>query len=367
MTDDMNSTPTPARGSSAREHQHDDTYGKSFALYDQASFREFVDFHAARFTANGLDARSVFAGKQCLDAGCGTGRGSLFMADAGAARIDSFDISPRNVETTAANLAHHGFADISAVQQGSIEALPYADGQFDVVWCNGVIMHTANPDACLCELARVLKPGGQCWIYVYGVGGLYWYWVVRARAVLYGRGAETCLQMLTLLGLTPRYIGEYMDNWTVPYLRAYRHQDFGARLRSLGFEGAEPLQAGVSYDTNVRLHQYPQDRPWMGEGDLRYFMVKGGKGDPDAAPLPETFVDESMVFDPAILDMFGPLFDDYDRLVREDPQLAVTVSANIQRRLRDLMTQEGAFPVEAFRDHVTEMLTLAGEAVRLRS
>lgn len=40
------------------------------------------------------------------------------------------------------------------------EALPFADGAFDVVLCDNVIDHAERPAAIVAELARVLAPGG---------------------------------------------------------------------------------------------------------------------------------------------------------------------------------------------------------------
>ncbi|MBA3241951.1 MAG: class I SAM-dependent methyltransferase [Acidobacteria bacterium] len=40
------------------------------------------------------------------------------------------------------------------------EALPFADGSFDVVLCDNVVDHAERPDLIVRELARVLAPGG---------------------------------------------------------------------------------------------------------------------------------------------------------------------------------------------------------------
>jgi len=340
------------------EHQHNDVYGRSFALYDRKNLSEFVDFLNARFVANKIDPGETFGGMRCLDAGCGNGRGALFMAANGAASIDCIDISAVNVASTTTNLTSHGFSS-TGVRHGSLEKLPYPDRTFDVVWCNGVIMHTANPDACLRELARVLKVGGRCWIYVYGADGLGWYWVSRARSVMRDFGAERCLNVMKLMRLETRYVAEYVDDWTVPYLRTYTAEEFSRRLDELGFSNAEPLKFGVTYDTSNRRSLYPDDSVWMGDGDLRFLATKTSEPRETTRRLPSDSGAMGRPFNPQVIEMFQPLFDEYQRNVSGILMLAVMVSANIQRVLRDLLTREGPFAVDEFLARSTEAVELA--------
>jgi SAM-dependent methyltransferase len=45
--------------------------------------------------------------------------------------------------------------------QGDIMHLPFADGQFDVVYCEGVMQHTQDSAKTVLELCRILKIGGN--------------------------------------------------------------------------------------------------------------------------------------------------------------------------------------------------------------
>jgi len=49
---------------------------------------------------------------------------------------------------------------LDAFVQGTLEALPFPDGTFDVVVCNDVIEHLLRPEESLAELARVLRQPG---------------------------------------------------------------------------------------------------------------------------------------------------------------------------------------------------------------
>ena len=52
--------------------------------------------------------------------------------------------------------------------QGSVLELPFPDNSIDLVFSNGVLHHTTNPFLGISEIRRVLKPGGSCWLYLYG-------------------------------------------------------------------------------------------------------------------------------------------------------------------------------------------------------
>jgi len=58
-------------------------------------------------------------------------------------------------------------------QQASIEAMPFADGSFDLVVTNAVMEHVRNLEAATGECARVLRPGGWVW---HNFGPLYFTW-----------------------------------------------------------------------------------------------------------------------------------------------------------------------------------------------
>jgi ubiquinone/menaquinone biosynthesis C-methylase UbiE len=322
---------------STQETSHDDVYGRTFALYDRDQLLAFMQPFVDRFAVNELDPRALFAGKRCLDAGCGGGRGTLFMLQNGAAHVTGFDFSARNVETTRRNAEKFGYTNV-AVQQGTLEQLPFDDGSFDVVWCNGVLQHAADPDRCFAEITRVLEVGGRAWIYVYGAGGVYWYAVRHFRNWFRDTTSEQLIATLQLAGLEPRYIGEYLDDWKVSYLRAYRADRVIARLAELGYGDTTPLPLGVPYDTNHRNTKWPSERPWLGEGDLRFVVTKreiksGGSltmgGD-------DCFDDEA--FAREVHTMFGPPLMALGAEVAGRPVIAALAAARVQRVIRDQLT-----------------------------
>jgi SAM-dependent methyltransferase len=88
-----------------------------------------------------------------LDAGCGDGRYLAALAGELPPRRAGVDISERILETARQRVD----ADL---RQANLEALPFRDGEFDVVLCSQVIEHVLDADAAVAELVRVLRPGG---------------------------------------------------------------------------------------------------------------------------------------------------------------------------------------------------------------
>lgn len=335
-----------------REAEHDDVYGKTFALYSRQDLDEFIEPLRVRFERNHLEPAAIFRGGLCLDAGCGGGRGSIFMLGNGAARVHSVDVSPTNIESTSRNLRDHGF-DRFETRLGSLERLPYPDQTFDFVWCNGVLQHAAAPGGCFAELARVLKVGGHAWIYVYGAGGLYWWCIDRFRHWTADISAEACIAALRLMRYSPRYIAEYLDDWKVAYLRTYTDNEAAASFAALGFDTARRLPFGMSYDTCERRKTYPSDVPWVGEGDLRYLATKsrhiiGAKCTFAAAG--------SEAFSPAIDQRFGAIFSEIERALKGNPTLTIAVAACLQYKLRDIMSKDAPMDIDGFASITAEVL-----------
>ena len=88
-----------------------------------------------------------------LDAGCGDGRYLAALANELPDRRAGIDLSERILETARQRVA----ADF---RQGNLEAIPFADGEFDLVLCSQVIEHVLHAEPAVAELRRVLRPGG---------------------------------------------------------------------------------------------------------------------------------------------------------------------------------------------------------------
>ena len=94
-------------------------------------------------------------GKDVLEAGCGAGRFTEHLLAAGA-NVFAVDLS-QAVEANYANCSRYSNYYVC---QGDILRLPVSPGQFDVVFCIGVVQHTPNPEETVRVLCSHLKPGG---------------------------------------------------------------------------------------------------------------------------------------------------------------------------------------------------------------
>ena len=95
-----------------------------------------------------------------LDAGCGTGVLSRYLAERGAAVI-GVDAAPEMVQIarqqgTAATGGSMSFDTIETV-----ESLPYGDDAFDGIVCSSVVEYLDRPADTIAEFRRVLRRGGH--------------------------------------------------------------------------------------------------------------------------------------------------------------------------------------------------------------
>jgi SAM-dependent methyltransferase len=115
---------------------------------------------AAGFRHEAADfvARRDFAiGESVLDAACGSGNLTIPAARLGA-NVTGLDIAA-NLLDRARTWALRESLPIR-LDEGSVEALPYADASFDHVMSMFGVMFASRPKLVVSELARVTRPGG---------------------------------------------------------------------------------------------------------------------------------------------------------------------------------------------------------------
>ena len=96
-----------------------------------------------------VDARPA----RVLEVGCGWGELAEWLARDTGAEVVAVDLSPRMVELAVERGVDARVADV--------QALPFADGTFDVAVAAWMLYHVPDLDRGIAELARVLAPGGR--------------------------------------------------------------------------------------------------------------------------------------------------------------------------------------------------------------
>jgi ubiquinone/menaquinone biosynthesis C-methylase UbiE len=103
---------------------------------------------------------AALAGKEVLEVGCGFGLTCMTLALRGAKSVHCLDTFASMIETIEAYLPDVPHRDRIHPRVGRADALPYEDNRFDVILTVEALSHFLNPDKCVAEAYRVLKPGG---------------------------------------------------------------------------------------------------------------------------------------------------------------------------------------------------------------
>ncbi len=115
--------------------------------------------------AEALRLADVREGQRVLDVACGTGRGTVGLAQAVGmtGRVDALDLSDAMLDQARTKIEKLGLNSRVHFKQGNARELPYPAESFDVVY-NGYMFDLIPLDGftpILSEMARVLKPGGK--------------------------------------------------------------------------------------------------------------------------------------------------------------------------------------------------------------
>ncbi|MBL8954854.1 MAG: class I SAM-dependent methyltransferase [Myxococcaceae bacterium] len=239
----------------AVEKRTGDLYSDLWGPYGQQLFEQSVALFEKRLNLAGVPT-TFFAGKQCLDAGCGGGRNSIAMARLKAAKVIGVDVGEGGLDDArrrAGSLTNVEFRHASVLE------LPFADAQFDVVWCAGVIMHTANPERALDELTRVLKPGGALYLLVYASEGLRWPLIQLLRPLAQQLGQPALDRAVAAAELPANKRRTFLDDLFVPCIDFFRWDRLKAGLERRGLTNIDRWGHAPRLDQEQSLEAYRTD------------------------------------------------------------------------------------------------------------
>lgn len=146
-----------------------DKWEQNKELAFSETLKEGSDIYNWILTRNGVPSSTHLAtwlnGKaRILDAGCGNGRVTALLQ-----RYAPQSASIVGIDLTAATVAAENLRDLQNVDIRQKDLLgDLSDlGLFDLIYCQEVLHHTADPKAAFLNLCRRLAPNGEISIYVY--------------------------------------------------------------------------------------------------------------------------------------------------------------------------------------------------------
>ena len=230
-------------------------FGDLWAPYDEQLFRESVDLFERRLELAGVGTEFL-QGKRALDAGCGGGRNAIAMAQLGATEVVGIDIGENGIAD--ARKRAEGIDNVT-FQVASLADIPFPDAHFDVVWCAGVLMHTADEMKVLGELARVLKPGGTIYFLVYATGGMRWPLIKLLRPLASAIGQPTLEAAMEAAQSPANKRRTFLDDLFVPKFDFFEWNRLKADLHDAGFVDLERWSREARLDHEHDLQAYYDD------------------------------------------------------------------------------------------------------------
>lgn len=188
-----------------------------------------------------------YPGRVVLDAGCGHGRYLHAFRSLGA-RVVGLDIG-RGPEEVGIEAVGEELAWV----QGSVLAPPFRAASFDLVFSDGVIHHTPDARGAFLALARLVKPGGALYIWVYPREG-------RFREAFFGTARAVTTR---LPGWAVRWLSYALAPLTL-FVRSYSGTTFG---RASWAECAQVVHDWIAPPLQSH-HTYEEVAGWAREAGL---------------------------------------------------------------------------------------------------
>jgi ubiquinone/menaquinone biosynthesis C-methylase UbiE len=243
-------------------------------MTDDIYFDQSFEFTKERFEKNGIDPFDFFKDKVVVDGGCGSGKFSAAIARFGAKKVIGLDIGEKGLAFAREQAKKVPYGDRLEYRNASLLDIPLEDGSVDMVWSNGVIHHTLGYETCVKEFSRIIKSGGDLFLYVNGRFGLFELLLDNLRLATEAVPTTLLQHYLTLLGINAGRIYWIMDCLNAPY--EWRSKvDLESLLEKNNFTNLKQLTRGVSID---QIEQITTGLPYAeikyGEGQLKYLAKK---------------------------------------------------------------------------------------------
>ena len=101
-------------------------------------------------------AAQFVPGRRVLDVGCGTGYGTAFLLNSGAASVRGIDLSPEAIRYAKRKFGRTG----AQYEIMDAQAISFDAGSFDMVFSSENLEHLPKPADCIAGIRRTLAEGG---------------------------------------------------------------------------------------------------------------------------------------------------------------------------------------------------------------
>jgi SAM-dependent methyltransferase len=217
------------------------------AMWASGDYHSFATAWLWDFGPILVGACGISPGQRVLDVAAGTGNVAIRAAEAGATVVAS-DLTPENFEAGRREARAHG-VQVEWVEADA-EALPFDDGEFDVVTSSVGAIFAPHHRTVADELVRVCRPGGT----------------IGLIAMVPNRTVTEIFALMAQYAPAPLFGDESPLLWGS---EKHVRELFGERVASLSIErrrfGGDPSAAADSYKTAhpmvVTLHKQLADDP----------------------------------------------------------------------------------------------------------
>jgi ubiquinone/menaquinone biosynthesis C-methylase UbiE len=243
-------------------------------MTDDIYFDQSFEFTKKRFFKNDIDPYEYFGGKTVLDAGCGSGKFSCAIARFGAVKVIGLDIGEKGLEFARKQAKKTEHEKILKYKNGSLLDIPLSDNSVDIVWSNGVIHHTLDYEKCIQEFWRVIKPGGNLFLYVNGRFGLFELLCDSLRLSISDVPRQLQQLYLLTLGVNSGRLYWMLDCMNAPYEWKSKEEVLSL-LKKYGFDDIIQLTRGISTDQVEQVStglSYAKEK--YGEAQLKFICKK---------------------------------------------------------------------------------------------
>ena len=180
-------------------------------------------------------AAHLSPGAAVLEAAPGPGYLAVELAKLGPYRVTGIDISETFVRIASEHAARAG-VDVT-FRRGDAALLPFASETFDFAVCRAAFKNFGDPVGALCEMHRVLRPGGSALI-------------IDLRNDVSDEAIDVAVD-----GMRLDCVNAFLTRATLKHMlrkRAYSRGDFQEMAAATPFRHADIVDDGIGFDVWLR-------------------------------------------------------------------------------------------------------------------